>query len=234
MNKRQQAYYRRLPSSSPNTANLPYAKQNYFGMCLLLGILFSLYTLVFIFSDNQQLAWAQHAETRQLQSVSIKNIKNNETLQVFNGLAHPSTITQKSPSHPMTKQVVNFIQGYFSALASNDIDSLMNYYADEIDYYDWGFVEKLMVRQEKIDFFERWPEIDQHLLGNLNISDHAQKTVVHYDLHFSVHNPKRKAKEPLRIDGEAKHTWHLVFDAKGQAKIVLEKQRVTKRQRAYK
>ena len=109
----------------------------------------------------------------------------------------------------------------------------MNYYADEIDYYAWGAVEKSMVKQEKIDFFERWPDIEQSLLGDLNISEKNQQTIVNYRLHFSVHNPKAKSGEPSRIYGEAKHTWHLIFDHAGQPKITLEKQHVTKRQRTY-
>lgn len=134
---------------------------------------------------------------------------------------------------PLEIELRQYIEDYFAVLASSDTDKLMEFYAEQIDYYTWGLVDKMVVAQEKRDYFARWPEVQQELIGEIDISptDKSNEKIVVYLLNFIVINPEQK-QDFNRISGQARHTWRLRQTPEGW-KIIEEKQRVLSRQKNY-
>ena len=134
---------------------------------------------------------------------------------------------------PLERRVYAFTHSYFSALETANIPHLMQHYAEQVNYYTWGPVDKIAVEQEKIDYFERWPLVKQSLIGQITIekTDKKNEILVSYLLSFSVENP-RQYEGPTRISGQAKHAWRLQDKPDG-LKIIEEKQRVLSRHKQY-
>ncbi len=147
--------------------------------------------------------------------------------------ALPTPATLSNTSHPLTQPVQSFIEHYFDALARNDVETLTHFYAETVNYYTWGMVERSLVAAEKRDYFARWPEVQQSLIGEIDIQDTAKadEKQVSFLLRFSVRNPH--ADTPLnRITGTARQTWCLRVLADGFA-ILAEEQQVLIRQRRH-
>ncbi|GEM_PF-2725444 len=135
---------------------------------------------------------------------------------------------------PLDSELRAFIEHYFNVLEKGDVEQLMTFYANQVDYYTWGIVDKVLVAQEKADYFVRWPLVQQNLVGELEITSTAENSeiLVTYLLSFSVYNPQQK-DGPIRISGQARHSWRLRQTPEGW-KITEEKQRVLSRLRNYK
>lgn len=141
----------------------------------------------------------------------------------------PATLEKKN--HPYSAMILNFIKNYFTAVESSDLDSLLSQYAPEVDYYAWGKVTKDLIRQEKADYFARWPKVKLSLAGEVEMLPlpATDEHFVSYLVNFSVHNPAR-SEGVKRITGQARHVWHL-RDSPDGLRIILEKQQVMYRQR---
>ncbi len=145
-----------------------------------------------------------------------------------------STETEKRQQlSPLESEIQSFTEDYFQVLGSGQVDQLMDFYADQIDYYTWGLVDKVIVAQEKQDYFARWPKVEQQLISAIKITPakSSKDLQVTYLLSFTVENPQQK-EGPKRISGQARHSWRLTPHAQGW-KIIGEKQRVLSRQRDY-
>lgn len=145
----------------------------------------------------------------------------------------PNGTTPSNTSHPLTQPVQSFIEHYFDALARNDVETLSHFYAETVNYYTWGMVERSLVAAEKRDYFERWPEVKQSLIGEIDIQDTAKadEKQVSFLLRFSVRNPQADTSLN-RITGTARQTWCLRVLSDGFA-ILAEEQQVLIRQRRH-
>jgi len=170
-------------------------------------------------------------------AVSLSSSSQTVWAEEFSQLSDQNKTSLNShQAKPVSQQQIHrFVQRYFQAVESADVATLLNYYADQVDYYDWGAVQKSIVRQEKLDYFERWPEVKQSLAGNIEIQstqNQSGDTIVTYILAFSVHNPLDQNDGPHTIKGQARHTWHL-NNKSGHLQITAEHQQVLMRQRYY-
>lgn len=132
----------------------------------------------------------------------------------------------------LVPKVRAFIDAYCQDIESANLDSLMQKYAEEVDYYAWGKVPKDLIRQEKAEYFARWPQVSLDVAGNIELLALPENNqyFVSYLVNFSVHNPD-KSYGAKRISGQARHIWHL-HKQQGFFSIILEKQKVMYRQRA--
>lgn len=51
-----------------------------------------------------------------------------------------------------------FVSDYLAKIAGNDVNALLDLYADKVTYYRKGEASRDIVRQDKADYFARWPE----------------------------------------------------------------------------
>ncbi len=90
--------------------------------------------------------------------------------------------------------IEDFVYSFIRAQNQNDIDALMAFYADEVDYYSWGTVPRNRIREDKQAYFKRWPVRNYTVQsGEITITptDMAGVYAVTYGLDYAVESPER-------------------------------------------
>ncbi len=64
-----------------------------------------------------------------------------------------------------------FIQAYLHAGQTNDTEAEMAFYADHVDYFDEGVVDRRFIRATSTRYDHRWPQRQFTLLGPPTLSD---------------------------------------------------------------
>jgi len=140
---------------------------------------------------------------------------------------HPSSDRMKGLSESDIKV---FIERFLSAVNNASISSLMDCYADQVDFFNKGIVSKEFIRKDKINYYKRWPRVNSSVQGTILVSktnDPDIKTV-QFDSNFSVSNPARRET----ISGLAKNTL-TIRNFNGHPMIVKEEQTVISREKRY-
>jgi serine/threonine protein kinase len=122
-------------------------------------------------------------------------------------------------------EALGFIQAYCKATREGDLTSVLGYYADSVDYYGKGRVNKDFIRKDKEYYFKRWSTIENAVEGEVNLSDTANQDIkiVKFITSFRVRNSSKAIK------GRAENTWKLK-KINDQLQIIDEKQTVLGRE----
>lgn len=119
----------------------------------------------------------------------------------------------------------NFIENHVRATERADIDSLLEDYAEKVDYYSAGVVGKDFIRKDREYFSKRWPKRTYTIMGGVqtaNTSYDDEKIVQFtYDYHVERENKSMRgtAKNSIRVK-----------KIDNVLKIIGEKQEVVKRE----
>ncbi len=126
-------------------------------------------------------------------------------------------------------ELQKLINGYFNANARQAIDGLMDYYAEGVDYLGWGRVPRQPIRQDKLDFFARWPEIRYELIADPRIIEtpEADEIMTEFVFDFRVSDPVSGEE----VTGKSKYIWRLRWFPEQGWKIVVHKEKVLTRDR---
>jgi hypothetical protein len=122
-------------------------------------------------------------------------------------------------------EIRNFIENHVRATERTDINSLLDDYAEEVDYYSAGVVSKDFIRKDREYFNKRWPKRTYTIIGEVqtaNTSYDDEKTVQFtYDYYVQRENKSMRgtAKNSIRV----KKMGNVL-------KITEEKQEVVKRE----
>jgi len=95
---------------------------------------------------------------------------------------------RSAPSYE--NEVTNVIREYFDANNQTDVNRLLTLMAPSVDYYRAGSYGHAQIKEDKLKFYARWPQIAYTPVGELAIDRKGANEVsvgVQYD--FSVRNP---------------------------------------------
>lgn len=144
---------------------------------------------------------------------------------------YEALLASKKPAGPPISEteVKHFIDNYFAAAARGDVEAMLAYYGDLVDYHDWGVVNQDAIRKDKEEFFFRWPVVDNQLLTVIDVlkTESEQEKIVRFISQFEAYFPDRE-NAIKHSQGKAKNTWRLRSDPDG-LKIIVEKQTVLRR-----
>ncbi len=95
---------------------------------------------------------------------------------VANTDAEPVTPTPGPPPaaasvHFTPEAMQTFIESYLHAGQTNDTDTEMDFYADHVDYFGEGVVDRRFIRADVEHYDHRWPERQFTLLGAPTLAD---------------------------------------------------------------
>ncbi len=130
-------------------------------------------------------------------------------------------------------EVEILIGRYFAANSEADIDKLIDFYSEWVDYYGWGLVRKTAIGDDKRSFFARWPKVRYTLAGSVELFDTEKSNEKHviFDLTFNARNPNHE--DGVRVStGKAKQEWRLRREPEG-LKIVFERQTIYRREHSH-
>jgi hypothetical protein len=85
-------------------------------------------------------------------------------------------VLQGAPDQLLTggwkrNEIIDFINESFAKTRQKDLADLMLNYADKVDYYDQGLVDKKFVFNDKRYFFKRWEDIEYQIDDDVSIID---------------------------------------------------------------
>jgi predicted aspartyl protease len=121
----------------------------------------------------------------------------------------------------------SFIYDYLRANENKEMDKVLSFYGDTVDYYSKGMVLRSYIRQDKETYFKFCRKLSYTLADDLrivNLGD-PEKITLTFTYSFLIESSKKN------ISGTAKNTWE-IEKFNSNPKIIAEKQIVIDRKEA--
>ena len=89
-----------------------------------------------------------------------------------------------------------FISAFIQSGASDHLDSVMQFYAPRVSYYDKGVVDDSFVRKDLAEYRRRWPRREYQLFDSpvARAGSHPNQYMVKYRLGFMVADRQRELR----------------------------------------
>ena len=126
---------------------------------------------------------------------------------------------------PTPDEVRAFLSRYLQAGQTNDTPGELAFYADHVDYFDEGVVDRHFIEIDVTRYDRRWPQRRFTLLEPLTLSEppdgDPDKFVAHFRYAFANKGPR------YSVEGKADSTFTLHGDSPGGLRIIgMKEQRV--------
>jgi serine/threonine protein kinase len=143
---------------------------------------------------------------------------------------YPAPTVSPPPSIPtrnLRAEIEAFVFAHLNKSVNADISGMVADYADRVDYYENGMVDRSFIARDRQTYSAGWPSVKIVPVGGIRISEPAgtDRVTIWFDYRFDARNSKG-----IHSLGDAANVW--VLDTSyGGLKIVSEKQTVTNRRR---
>jgi hypothetical protein len=125
---------------------------------------------------------------------------------------------------PQMDAMKSFISSYLKANENKEMDKVLSFYGDTVDYYSNGMVLKSYIRKDKEKYFDFCRKLSYILADDLRItnSGNPEKITLMFTYSFFIESLKKN------VSGTAINTWD-IENASSNPKIIAEKQTVIDR-----
>ncbi|MFZ1219419.1 MAG: serine/threonine-protein kinase [Chthoniobacterales bacterium] len=131
------------------------------------------------------------------------------------------------PTRDLAAEIERFVYEHLRKSVNADISGIMADYADRVDYYENGYVDRAFIIRDRQTYAAGWPSLRITRNGGVRINDSSNlnRVIISFDYSFDARNNKG-----IHSLGNSTNMW--VLDASfGGLKIVAEKQNITNRKR---
>ncbi len=97
-------------------------------------------------------------------------------------------------------EIRNFLRRYFEACQSRNPDDELAFYAERVEYFDHGVVDKPYVRNELAVYDQRWPSRKYVMGDSLRVERKGNNTIATVRVAFEVANLEHSRKANGRTD----------------------------------
>lgn len=97
-------------------------------------------------------------------------------------------------------EIRNFLRRYFDACQTGNPEDELGFYADRVEYFDHGAVNKPYIRNELAVYDQRWPSRSYTMGDSLRVVRAGTNTIVKVRIAFQVANPPNQRKASGRTD----------------------------------
>ena len=97
-------------------------------------------------------------------------------------------------------EIRNFLRRYFDACQSRNPDDELAFYAERVEYFDHGVVDKPYIRNELAVYDQRWPSRKCTLGDSLRIVRTGNNTIAKVRVAFDVANTEQSRRGNGRTD----------------------------------
>jgi hypothetical protein len=111
------------------------------------------------------------------------------------------------------KAVADFVENFVKALAKNDIDTQLGYYAERVDYYDFGLVTKQVIRKDVEHDIATWPNRSYSMSASPKITETGDDFTAKFPMTYTLTNPKDRSSGTLQMTVRLKsqaETWQVI------------------------
>ncbi len=93
-------------------------------------------------------------------------------------------------------ETIDLLKGYLSAMAHGDLKREMGYFADRVDYYNNGPIDRRIIEFAQRRYQARWPSRSYDLLKIISQSTNPRtaEITITYEVKFSLKHPGAKAQ----------------------------------------
>jgi hypothetical protein len=100
---------------------------------------------------------------------------------------------QNSAASFIKEDVQDFITSFINYVNDKNISGILNCYANEVDYFGKGEVDKNFIRKDKDDYFKKWDDVKYQMEDNsLSITDLADNSkLAVFNFEYSVYSSER-------------------------------------------
>jgi len=98
-------------------------------------------------------------------------------------------------------EIRNFLRRYFDACESQNPDDELAFFAERVEYFDHGVVDKPYIRNELAVYDQRWPNRKYDLGDSLRVVRIGNNTIAKIRVAFDVANAEHSRKANGRTDG---------------------------------
>jgi hypothetical protein len=98
------------------------------------------------------------------------------------------------------EEIRSFLRRYFDACQSPNPDDELAFYADRVEYFDHGVVDKPYIRNELAVYDQRWPSRKYTLGDSLRVVRSENNTIAKIRVAFDVSNPEHNRRGNGRTD----------------------------------
>ena len=97
-------------------------------------------------------------------------------------------------------EIRGFLRRYFDACQSPNPEDELGFYAERVDYFDHGVVDRPYIRNELAVYLQRWPNRKYSLGESLRLEHRANITMAKIRVAFQVANPGQNRTARGRTD----------------------------------
>lgn len=106
----------------------------------------------------------------------------------------------KNAANVSTEEIRSVLRRYFDACQSPNPDDELAFYADKVEYYDHGVVERSYIRNELAVYNQRWPSRKYTLGDSVRVTHNGNVAVAKIRVAFVVANNERSRSASGRTD----------------------------------
>ncbi|HZE13431.1 MAG TPA: peptidoglycan-binding domain-containing protein, partial [Chthoniobacterales bacterium] len=141
--------------------------------------------------------------------------------------APPAPTKTQNAGDVAKADIHNFLRRYFDACQSPNPDDELAFYAEKVEYFDHGVVDRPYIRNELAVYDQRWPSRKYTLGDSLRVSHVGNNTIAKIRVNFQVANPEHNRKAGGRTD----NTFSLEKRGDSLAIVSIKEARVRKKWR---
>lgn len=110
------------------------------------------------------------------------------------------------PSNPPAARAITraeaseFVKHWLNAIESPNVHDELAFYAERVDYYDHGVVDRQYVQNELAVYDQHWPRRDYKLAGPVRLRKNGDQTVAKFRIAYQVANGATDRRASGRID----------------------------------
>ena len=111
------------------------------------------------------------------------------------------------------KTVTTFIENFVKALATNEVDTQLRFYANWINYYELGQVTKDVVRKDLEHDIGKWPDRTYSITNAPKITADNDDVIAEFPMKFALTNSKGASSGTLQMTVRVKSqadAWQVV------------------------
>ena len=119
----------------------------------------------------------------------------------------------------LQKRVEAFVRQYLDVAEMNDADGEVGFFADSVNYFDHGRVERKFIARDVQNYNKRWPTRDFDVESVKVTAAPNKEAIVKFRLKFHVKNPQGSAT------GRTENTFRVKEEEDGKLKFVSAKEK---------
>jgi len=142
--------------------------------------------------------------TRDLPDVAV--LKSDVALHEPRASAPPVPTKAQNAGDVTKAEIRNFVRHYFDACQTANPDDELAFYAERVEYFDHGVVDKPYIRNELAVYDQRWPSRKYSLGDPLRVERKGNNTIARIRVAFELANTEHSRK----ANGRTNDTFNLV------------------------